>query len=191
MNRILHGLSMIVLALLISVQPTRAEVIESMDEERYTAYPQRGQSLRQALNAASPIRENGEVFHGHTKWNIRWAFKWRRKADGRCRITSNETRLDLVITMPELDGGDRAMQQRFSDFHDALYEHELGHADLAREAAEAVDDAILDLPEMGDCPTLEAAANRRARAVVNASKQRQKQYDRDTDHGRRDGASPD
>lgn len=191
MNRQLQHAAMIALALCVLATSTRAEVVESLDEVSYTAYPQRGQSLRQALNAASPIREDGEVFHGHTKWNIRWSFKWWREADGSCRITSNETRLDLVITMPELEGGSRAMQQRFADFHEALYDHELGHADLAREAAQAVDDAILDLPEMDDCPTLEATANRRAHAIVNASKRRQKQYDRDTEHGRRDGASVD
>ena len=169
----------------------RAEVVESIDDVTYTAYPTRGQTLRQALNAATPIREDGERFHGHTKWNIRWSFKWWREADGSCRITSSETRLDLVITMPELEGGGGAMQRRFADFRDALHEHELGHADIARDAAHAVDDAILDLPEMDDCATLEAVANRRAHAIVDASKRRQKQYDRDTEHGRRDGASPD
>jgi predicted secreted Zn-dependent protease len=182
---------MIALALCILATATRAEVVESLDEVSYTAYPQRGQTLRQALNAATPIREDGKIFHGHTKWNIRWTFNWRREADGRCRFTSNETRLDLVITMPELEGGGRTMQQRFADFHDALYDHELGHADLAREAAQAIDDAIRELPEMGNCTALEAAANRRAHAIVNASKRRQKQYDLDTEHGRRNGASAD
>ena len=65
----------------------RAEVVESIDDVTYTAYPTRGQTLRQALNAATPIREDGERFHGHTKWNIRWSFKWWREADGSCRIT--------------------------------------------------------------------------------------------------------
>ena len=177
---------------LCSLAPSaHAEVVETLDEASYTAYPQRGQTLRQALNAATPIREGGEIFHGHTKWNIRWSFRWWREADGRCRITSNETRLDLIITMPELEGGSKAMQRRFADFHEALHVHELGHAEIAREAARAVDDTILDLPEMDNCTALEAAANRRAHAIVAASKHRQAQYDRVTEHGRRNGARPD
>lgn len=191
MNRSRQRLAMIAPVVCSLAMAAHADVVESLDEVSYTAYPQRGQTLRQALNAATPIREDGEIFHGHTKWNIRWSFRWWREADGSCRITSNETRLDLVITLPELEGGGHAMQQRFVDFREALHDHELGHADLARKAAQAIDDAILDLPAMTDCPTLEAAANRRAHTLMDAMNRRQKQYDRETQHGRLHGASAD
>jgi predicted secreted Zn-dependent protease len=169
----------------------RAEVTESLDYYDYTARPSRGQTLRQALDDASPIREDGELFHGHTKWHIRWAFKWWREADGRCRITSNRTTLDLEITLPELQGGSAAMQRRFASFRDALHEHELGHAQIARDTAEEIDREILGLPEMDSCDELEAEANRVGHAQMRESKRLQKQFDEDTEHGRSQGASPD
>lgn len=177
--------------LLLCSSPLAAEVIESLNYEDYTAYPRRGQTLRQALDDATPIREDGKIFHGHTKWQIRWAFKWWRDGDGRCRITANETTLDLDITMPELEGGSPAMQQRFRRFREALLEHEHGHADIARETAELIDSDILDLPEMDSCAELEAEANRVGHAHMRESKRRQQQFDRDTAHGRNQGASPD
>ena len=179
------------LMLVISTSALRAEVVESLDVVTYTVYPKRGQSLRQALDDVTPIREDGKIFHGHTRWNHRWSFRWWREANGRCRITSNTTTLDLVITLPELGSGSGPMQQRFQRFRAALHAHELGHARIAREAAERVDRAILDLPEMASCTALEAAANRVAKDLLADSGRDQKRFDRETEHGRRDGASPD
>ena len=179
------------LVLLAATTNVAGKVEESLDYVDYTAYPQRGQSLRQALNDATPIRQDGKIFHGHTRWTHDWSFRWWREANGRCRITSNTTRLDLVITLPDLGSGSAAMRQRFQDFRSALHEHELGHARIARDTANRIDRAILDLPEMASCTALEASANRIAREALADGEREQRRYDRDTDHGRRDGASPD
>ncbi|MBK7145393.1 MAG: DUF922 domain-containing protein [Xanthomonadales bacterium] len=68
--------------LLAVAQAAGAEVIENLDRIDYTATPRRGQTLRQALDAASPIREEGKLFHGYTKWHVRWNFRWWHEADG-------------------------------------------------------------------------------------------------------------
>ncbi|MBI2398019.1 MAG: DUF922 domain-containing protein [Xanthomonadales bacterium] len=64
-------------------QAAGAEVIESLDRIDCPATPRRGQTLRQALDAASPIREEGRLLYGYTKWHVRWNFRWWREADGR------------------------------------------------------------------------------------------------------------
>ncbi len=181
----------VLIAALFGSGATCAEVVETLDEPTYTAYPGRGQTLRQALDNATPIREDGKKFHGHTVWNIRWKFDWWEEGDGRCRITDSETTLTLEITMPELAGGGSAMQQRFAHFRSALHVHEQGHADRARDAAREIDDTLLALPEMDSCDALENEANASARRVLAALKRQQKRYDADTGHGRSQGASPD
>ncbi len=55
----------------------------------------------------------------------------------------------------------------------------------------AIDDTILRLPSMANCQVLENTANRRANALIDASKQQQIELDRITEHGRRDGARVD
>ena len=120
-------------------QAAGAEVIESLDRIDCTATPRRGQTLRQALDAASPIREEGRLLHGYTKWHVRWNFRGWREADGRCRITEVTTRLDLDITLPELEGGTPAMQERFARLREALSEHDDGHAQVARDVAGCID----------------------------------------------------
>jgi predicted secreted Zn-dependent protease len=180
------------IALVVGAASTaRAEVLESFEETAYTAYPKRGQSLRQALDEATSIRQDGKIFHGHTRWNVHWAFRWWQEANGRCRITSNTTRLDLVVTLPQLGSGSGEQRTRFQRFREALRAHELGHARIARQAARDIDRAILDLPEMASCTSLEAAANRVAKALLAESEREQRRYDRVTEHGRRDGASLD
>jgi predicted secreted Zn-dependent protease len=169
----------------------RAEVVESLEEVTYTAHALRGQSLREALDAATPIRQDGKIFHGHTRWHIRWSFRWWREGDGRCRITANTTNLDLAITLPRLGSGGGDLHRQFRPFREALHAHELGHARIAREAAQAIDRAILDLPEMASCTSLEAAAQRVAETLLADAERAQKRFDRDTEHGRRDGARVD
>lgn len=173
------------------VMPARAAVEERLEFVDYTAYPRRGQVLREALDAATPIRPNGKIFHGNTKWHIRWSLRWWREANGRCRITSNTTTLDLDITLPQLGSGSGDLRQRFQRYRTALHAHELGHARIARSAAADIDRAILDLPEMASCNVLEAAANRVAHALLADATRAQNAYDRATDHGRSEGASVD
>lgn len=180
-----------ILLLAMAMAPARAEVVESLDYIDYRADPQRGQGLREALDAATPVRPNGKIFHGNTKWHIRWSLRWWREANGRCRITSNTTTLDLDITLPQLGSGSSDMRQRFQRYRTALHAHELGHARIARSAAADIDRAILDLPEMASCNVLEAAANRVAHALLADATRAQNAYDRATDHGRSEGARVD
>lgn len=180
-----------VLLLATAMAPARAEVAESLDYIDYRADPRRGQGLREALDAATPVRPNGKIFHGNTQWHIRWSLRWWREANGRCRITSNTTTLDLDITLPQLGSGSSDLRQRFQRYRTALHAHELGHARIARAAAAEIDRAILDLPEMASCTALEAAANRVAYALLADATRAQNAYDRATEHGRLEGARVD
>ena len=108
----------------------RAEVQESHAREPYPVHARPGQTLREALNAATPITSGGQRFHGYTHWNVRWNFWWQQDTAGRCRITRVSTRLQSRIQMPELATGTVAQTAAFARYHAALYQHELGHVGL-------------------------------------------------------------
>lgn len=166
----------------------RAEVLEEHATQPYRVSATPGQPLRQALDAATPIREGGRRFHGYTRWNVRWSFRWSRIATGDCRITQVTTRLATHVQLPELHAATAAQRAVFERYLRALSHHEQGHVQLGRDAAHAIDHAIARLPAERDCATLERRANARGRQLLADHVAREKDYDRRTAHGASQGA---
>lgn len=173
------------------VAPAHAEVSEDFAIRHYDVTPQQGRSLSDAVSASSPITAtgpSGRRFHGYTEWFIKWRWRHRFEADGRCRITSVNVALTGSILLPRLQGGTSAQNAAFDRYLTALREHEDGHRRIAEEAARDIERTLLSLPEYSDCTQLNAAANARARARLDAHLERERAYDRDTRHGRTQGA---
>lgn len=91
------------LVLLLQV-PASATVLQEHSQRPYPVPIAPGQTLRQALQAATPIVVDGRRFHGYTRWNVRWNYRWWREASGRCAITEVTTRLTTEVQLPELRG---------------------------------------------------------------------------------------
>lgn len=180
--------TMLLIAPMCMVSQANGEVRETINYSHYTAHVARGQSLMEALNAASPIRQDGRTYHGYTKWLVRWNFRWNENRDRSCSIASVTTSVTSTITLPRIDGGTASQKKEFQRFSAALKEHELGHHNIAKAGAEQVKQAILALPEMTSCKRLERAANDTGNRVVREHNEKDKRYDADTRHGRTQGA---
>lgn len=165
-----------------------AEVEESFELDTYEVDHEPGQTLLEAINAESPIRERGRIFHGHTRWFIRWNYRWREETGGRCRITEVKTTLHVDMTLPELDDATAGARRQFDTYVRLLREHEDGHRRIARDAAHAVDSAILTLRPMASCKLLSRAANQLGQSILQDTRRIERQYDTDTDHGCTQGA---
>ena len=174
--------------LLLLAAECSAEVGESLDYTYYPVNAQRGQAVRAALQAVTPIRENGQVFYGYTKWNVRWNFRWNENPDRSCKITSVNTSVSGTITLPQLAGGDDGQRATFDRYVTALKEHEIGHFRIGKSAAQAIDAQIMSLPAASSCASLEKNANDGAYALLEMYKQNERKYDVDTEHGRTQGA---
>lgn len=184
-----HALPGLLAALMAALMaPSQAHVTEQSTVLRYPVRVQPSQTLAQALNAATPIRENGQVYHGHTKWWVNWHFRWFRQASGRCAITSVSVDLSTQIQAPELLQASAADRVRFDQYLPKLMQHEAGHRDNGRAAAAEVDRRIAQLPEMSSCAQLETAANEAGHRVVREYNERDRQYDAATGHGKTQGA---
>lgn len=178
------------LLFLLTNQPPNAaaEVLETYAQDSYRVAAPAGSSLKNSLNRATPIRQNGELFHAYTRWHIDWRFWWNRFDNGRCEITRTTTQLRLTVTLPELGDASTSLRDEFERYRERLQFHESGHVRLARETAQAIDRAIRDLPPQRNCSELEAAANAAAYRLLEAGNQRNRDYDRQTGHGRQQGA---
>lgn len=177
-----------VAALAMLQAPTRAAVVEQHLQRPYPVYAQPGQSLRQALHAASPIVVGGRRFHGHAHWTVEWSYDWWREPSGRCTITEVTTHLRTEVQLPELRRSTPAQQAAFDRYLPALSRHEQGHVQLGREAAQAIDQGIARLPAAPDCATLERQAEDLGRRLLQDHMERNRQYDLRTDHGASQGA---
>lgn len=182
------ALGMACLAAALGALGAQAAVVEEHAERTYAVYAEPSDTLRQALNAATPIRVGDQLFHGHTRWNVRWTFRWWREASGRCRITEVTTRLRAEVQLPELRRATPEQRALFDRYLRALSRHEQGHVQFGRDAAHAIDEGIARLSAAPDCPTLEREANALGHRLLREHADREKAYDRDTRHGASQGA---
>ena len=169
-------------------QTAGATVNEHLDFQYYTAQADPNRSLRNILNDASPIRENGALMHGHTSWHVRWRFRWHESPGGRCRMTEVNTDLTAEIKLPRIVNATAKQEDQFNRYVAALRVHEMGHYEHGRQAAMDIDRAILSLPEMGSCQALGAAANDVGYSILRQHADQDVQYDAATSHGRTQGA---
>ncbi|WP_182119676.1 DUF922 domain-containing protein [Acidovorax sp. FHTAMBA] len=176
------------LVVLVCITAARAEITEQNLQRPYTVDAQPGESLRQALNRATPIAVNGQRFHGYTRWNVRWTFRWWREPSGRCTITEVQTHLRTEVQLPQLRTATPAQQAVFDRYLPALSRHEQGHVQFGRDAAQAIDEGIARLPAVEDCATLERTANALGHRLLREHTDREKAYDQRTAHGATQGA---
>jgi predicted secreted Zn-dependent protease len=179
---------LLLLCLLLIVKTSSAEVSAGFDYIYYPANANSSSSLLSTLNSASPIRVNNHTFHGYTKWYVKWNYRWLEQADGRCKITKVTTNLTATITLPELIGASSAQTEIFDKYLSALRVHELGHYSIGKEAADTIDSGILALPEMSSCKNLESSANNLGYQILDEYREKEKQYDVSTAHGKSQGA---
>lgn len=166
----------------------QAEVTDQLDYRYYTAQAQNGKTLFQTLQDASPIRENGRVFLGHTERSIEWRLHWQETPNGTCRITEIRTSLRATIILPQLTGIDAERQTEYTRFLMALRIHETGHYRIAQQAAQQIDAALAALPDMHNCREIEETANSTGHRIVAEFDVKDGQYDAATKHGQTQGA---
>lgn len=165
-----------------------SEVSENLSYQYYQVNAREGEPLILQMLAVSPVLENGCIYVANTAWNVQWQFDWKANDHGECEITDSSTRLDVVITLPELQGGNERQKEAFDRYHKALRQHELNHYRIAAEAARKIDTDLKNLPGMKSCKTLEAYANGVSRRTMESYNKKSRKYDLDTNHGQSEGA---
>ena len=174
--------------LLVFARPAVADVSEAVSYRYYTAPIEPQHTLYNSLLKASPIRENGQSYLGHTSWHVRWKLHWRSDAGGRCTLDRLHTHLKATITLPQRAPGDGRAEKTFGPFSRALHEHELRHLAIARRAAQAINERIWQLPTMPTCNALNQAANQVGERVLDEARSEGRAFDQRTGHGRSEGA---
>jgi predicted secreted Zn-dependent protease len=175
-------------ALALATTSAHAEITDTLDYDYYDVAANPNKKLGSLLNNASPFKEGGRSFHAKTKWNIRWSYSFNKNASGECRLGATKVMLDTTISLPRLVGDSPEQQRQFARYLIPLEKHELGHYQIAREAAAAVKEKLASLPGNPNCSELGKLADTTGKKTVNAYNEKNRAYDDETDHGRSQGA---
>lgn len=163
------------------------------DDARVVYYGITGDSanaLRTRLDADGPLDESGKRFDAHTEWYVTWRYRYRPTASG-CEFTRLTVSVTGTIILPRWVHTDRvsdSLVRKWDRYIAALRLHEDGHYAHGVSAAQAIEALEHSLRASGDCAATTDAFNRQAHAILDKYKALDATYDRDTDHGRTQGA---
>ncbi|PXX42696.1 DUF922 domain-containing protein [Undibacterium pigrum] len=180
---------LILLSLLAGTALARAEVTETVNYVKYPVRHEAGTSLLKALDAASIHPEGDKKHHGHTSWDIQWRYTYDKTSDLRtCKVKSIIVTLKATITLPELSSKDDKVIAQFNNYLPALKKHELGHLQIAQEAAKKIDQGLLAQAALPSCDILKTVLNAQGMALTEEAKTQSVQYDAQTRYGKTQGA---
>jgi predicted secreted Zn-dependent protease len=146
--------------------------------------------LREAMNRKRPVDKNGKPHDAITSWFVRWRYATAGSSAG-CAVKSFNVFLDITMTLPHwTNEADAAPQlvQRWRGYYAALLTHEEGHKAIASGAEAAIREAGAKLPAQPGCSELAKAIESVTGEILERYRQREQEYDRETDHGRTQGA---
>jgi predicted secreted Zn-dependent protease len=164
-----------------------ATLTETLKFQTYDVKISPKQSLHNAINQASPIRQDGQTFHGLTTWMVYPNPRWQSDSTGQCRITTITTQLTTTILLPKLIGGTATQRQQFARFLPLLRNHELNHHAFGKQAAIAINRSLSTLPIAPNCSTLDRRVRSSVSQLLTTSQLRDKAYDVKTNHGQTEG----
>lgn len=173
--------------------PARAE-LEAPTIRDTIDYRDISGSTRSALIASLDriaVGEPGEErYYANTHWELRWSFRI-ASTGGDCHVTSASTDLTVNMRLPRWNpprNAPRDLIERWNRFSTALRKHEDGHRDIAIDAAHELASRITNTPPASDCEKLKLSVSRRADAVLDEYRGKERRYDDTTGHGRTQGA---
>lgn len=152
-----------------------------------------GSSLHEIRRSIDRLRPGG-VNGGHdglTMWKLGWNVRVGSVA-GESQVTSFTTSTAITITLPSWRAPTNvapSVVQAWVSYYSALQKHEWAHATNGMMAAAELRKRVAEIGADSSHVRLQQRVQAVADAVIAEYKQRDVDYDRQTDHGRREGAS--
>lgn len=163
-----------------------APELSALPDVVLVAYPVSGRTsraVRTAMNAARPAEsDGGERFDGVTRW--RYSSRWQRRGGQQCLPETTVTSVAITVILPDLTEPEklgRRDREAWGRYFKALATHEMNHARIALHGRQEMEKAMR---AAANCEDMQAAADRVSNDVAVASRE----YDRLTEHGKREGA---
>jgi predicted secreted Zn-dependent protease len=156
----------------------------NVQTEHYDIHGTTWEELRSQIASLGP-----EGFWGSTQSGVGYSLRARPGPNG-CAVVPESVKAtsEARIRLPnwrERHAGSPQLQSYWDNVYRSLDLHERGHVRINFDGAQEMERALHALPPQPTCDTVEGEAKRRAAAVMAEVARRQADYDRETDHGRR------
>jgi len=125
-------------------------VSEQLKFDYYRVEVSAGESWQDKVIPASPVNP----YAGYTTPDVKWEIDTTAQPDGRCTITNVRVELGLTVLLPRIETTDAEASAQASRYYEALKEHEMGHVEIWRKAAAAIDSQLATIPPSADCNKL-------------------------------------
>lgn len=153
----------------------------------YPVYGRDAAEVLQSLKKNAP-RTDGDSFFGLT--TSQTGFSYQLVSIGpRCTLENLGVRTEIRITLPRWKpprNTPQALLDQWDKFMAQLTEHELWHAETSRRGTDEIYNVVRGM-EGGACNALDARARREINKLSESIERRNEEYDRLTDHGRKEG----
>ena len=171
----------------LALQPTKTVAIPADVTREY--YAIQGTNVSELVDAMRELQPNGH--HASTSWDVQWRFRFNQNGE-ECQLTSFRSQGRIKIKLPRWEVPANAApesQAQWQRYMDALMLHELGHADIGRNAVKTIQETIDGQTWVArDKKALAELIDKRCRAIVREYREKEIQYDKETNHGLTQGA---
>jgi predicted secreted Zn-dependent protease len=157
-------------------------------------YPVTGTTSRRLLdelNKNALVDEaDGSRTYGRADVAVNWSYTYRTRSGVPCAVDSTQVKLDIKIRLPDWQPArtpSTAIGAQWQTFHDALTRHEVNHRGFGVEAARQIRETLAQLTAP-TCDEVNAEADRQTGLIMKRMSEMNRAYDRETDHGRTEGA---
>jgi len=174
-------------AVLLALIPALAAGQDSFRIEYFTIQGATARELRADLKRLGPVGETGIRGDAYTEYRIAWQFSMTLK-DGSCRAHDVNVDLDVTMLLPRWKkpaGAPAALVETWGRFSAVLRDHEDGHHRIAVAAAKEVRRKLGKRIRAASCEALKVRLTDTANAVLREYRDKQADYDEQTDFGRK------
>ena len=155
--------------------------------QNYPVYADVLGELLNTLDAASPVKRDGKVEHGHIQHQIGWEFLFNGRTR-QCQVNKLTTTVEIEYTLPRLDSYSEAVKQLWSRWYPHLAEYQRKQGLMIIAAAERLDQQLAALPQVGNCRILKKQAQRIGEQVQGELSLALQQLQQETEFGRTEKA---
>ena len=167
-----------------------AEPEVTVNHEYYNIHGTTLEQIVREKHARGPKWVDGRRYGASTRPAIGWEFVYRETSEG-CELESVQTHVDILFTMPlwvDKASAPKWLQRKWDKYYTALEEHENWHMKLAVRSAQLIEDTFLELKPRSSCTMLQVVAETKGKEILKASQKAQIKLDKETEHGRTQGA---
>jgi predicted secreted Zn-dependent protease len=179
------------LAAVMCPMPGMAEPLTRMHTSYYYVGGSSASVLAAQIDQSGPQDADGKHHPGMTRWDVQWKFNHKQEGET-CGVKDVLVAVGITRTLPKWrdeEKGGRALKARWKKFAEALARYLDGHKEHGLKAGAEIEKVLLAIQPASNCEDLDKAANAAGERVVGKYRKLGSDYDRDTDYGRKQGAT--